>query len=252
VYKIPAKTLFIGKNIVFVPECHSTNSLALEMSQNRDLAEGTLFITDHQKQGRGQQGNFWLSEQGKNLTFSIILKPAFMAIKDQFSLNMAISVGIKGFLENKSEKRVYIKWPNDILIDDLKLCGILIENQVQGNAILHSIVGIGLNVNQQTYPVIRAASMQMLLGHQYNLQALLEELCIYLEHWYLKLRQGEVSKIKAAYHSSLFGINEPRSFSRDNGNFEGIIKGVDEYGRLVMETSWGIHHFNNRELKFLY
>lgn len=251
-YKIPAKTLFVGKNIVFVPECHSTNSLALEISQKRDLAEGTIIITDHQKQGRGQQGNFWIAEQGKNLTFSVVLKPVFLTIKDQFQLNMTISMAIKDFLETQLGRQVYIKWPNDIIVSDRKISGLLIENHIQGNVFLHSIVGIGLNVNQQNYPIKHAASMHMLLGLEYDLQEVLEELCISLEHRYLELRQGRVDQLRAAYHASLYGIDEPRNFMDDNGHLEGIIKGVDEYGRLVMETSSGIRHFNNRELKFRY
>lgn len=251
-YKIPAKTIFIGKNIVFVPECHSTNSLALEMSQNKDLDEGTLIITDHQKQGRGQPGNLWLSAQGMNLTFSIIFKPVFMAIQDQFYLNMSISLGVKGFLENKLKRPVYIKWPNDLLVDDLKLCGILTENQIQGTTLLQSIVGIGLNVNQQDYTIQRAASMRMLLGHEFDLQELLEELCISLEQWYQLLRLGEITEIKAAYRASLYGLDKPRIFSDKSDHFEGTIKGVDRYGRLAMATSMGMRYFSNRELRYEY
>ena len=241
----------MGKNMVFVPECHSTNSLALEMSQKRDLVEGTLIITGHQTQGRGQRGNAWLSEHGKNLTFSLVLRPAMITIADQFTLNMAVSVGIRSFLEGALNRPVYIKWPNDILVDDLKVCGILIENQIQGNSLLQSIVGIGLNVNQSVFSIAHAASMQMLMGREYDLNEILETLCASLEQWYLMLSR-EPDKIKEAYHASLYGLNAPRNFSTPQDRFEGVIRGVDAQGRLTLATSSGIRHFRNRELKFEY
>ena len=149
-YKIPANTLFVGKNLVFVPDCPSTNTLALQITQQSPAKEGTLVITDNQTAGKGQRGNVWEAEPRQNLTFSLILKPGFLAVSKQFYLNVVICLALKDYLMEKISRTVYIKWPNDILVHEKKISGVLIENQLQGAHISNSIVGIGLNMNQKT------------------------------------------------------------------------------------------------------
>jgi len=250
VYKIPANTLFTGKKLVFVPECHSTNSLALELTQKRDLAEGTIVITNHQIQGRGQQGNVWISEQGKNLTFSLVIKPAFLPIKDQFLLNMAMSLGIRDFVQEQVVQSVNVKWPNDIIVGDKKICGILIENQIQGSSFSNSIVGIGLNVNQKAFYSGNAISLAMLTSTDYQLQEVFEMLCGNLEKWYMLLKQNRMDVIKQAYLACLYGINEIRSFRTMQEHFDGKIEGVDDTGRLMINAKEGIRYFNTKEVQF--
>ena len=249
-YKILANTLFMGKKLVFVPECHSTNSLALELSQKEDLPEGTIVITDNQKQGRGQQGNTWVTEPGKNLTFSIIVKPTFLSIKDQFQLNMVVSLAIRDFIQERLKKKVSVKWPNDIIVDDYKLCGILIENQIQGSAFSNSIIGIGLNINQRAFHSKSASSLSILSHRTFNLQTMLEEAVGHIEVWYLLLRQQGVDRIKKAYLTSLYGANEIKSFKAGESQFEGMIKGVDDTGRLMIKTKVGTRYFNLKEVQF--
>lgn len=251
-YKILANTLFIGKKLVFVPECHSTNTLALELSQKEDLPEGTVIITSHQTQGRGQQGNTWIAEKSKNLTFSLVVKPFFLAIKDQFYLNMAVSLGLSDFASKILTQQVSVKWPNDIMVDDFKICGILIENQIQGTAFTNSVIGIGLNVNQKGFYSPNASSLSMLSNHEFDLQEVLEQVAVSLEKWYLVLRQNGIDRIKQAYSASLYGINETRRFKTRDDQFEGIIEGVDNAGRLMIKTKIGSRHFNTKEVQFVY
>src|SRR5690348_13137008 len=105
----------MGHSLVFMPECHSTNGEALRLLQdNPPVAEGTVIITDNQTAGRGQRGNTWESEPGKNLTFSIILKPTFLHPKDQFKLNMCVSLALHDYLTSQLQD-VKIKWPNDMM-----------------------------------------------------------------------------------------------------------------------------------------
>ena len=119
-YKIPANTLFTGKNLVFVPDCPSTNTLALEISQQSPVKEGTVVITDQQTAGKGQRGNTWEAEPRQNLTFSLILKPTFLAVNKQFYLNIVICLALKDYLRQKTSGPVHIKWPNDILVHQKK------------------------------------------------------------------------------------------------------------------------------------
>jgi BirA family biotin operon repressor/biotin-[acetyl-CoA-carboxylase] ligase len=138
-YKIPANTLFMGKRVIYMPECHSTNSEANRMVETQDIDHGTIIITDSQPAGRGQRGNRWLAEPGRNLTFSIIIKPKAFRIANQALLTMVVSLGIHDWLSSLlPEEAVRIKWPNDVLAGDKKVCGILIENHVTGNFISHA------------------------------------------------------------------------------------------------------------------
>jgi len=250
VYKILANTLFIGKKLVFVPECHSTNSLALELSQKQDLPDGTLILTNHQLRGRGQQGNAWISETGKNLTFSLIVKPSFLAIKDQFLLNMVVSLGVRDFVQSKITQGVNVKWPNDVMVDDRKICGILIENQIQGPGFTNSIIGIGLNINQMGFHFNNAVSLTMVTGRNYELQGVLEEICGLLEKWYMVLKHKGGDRVRESYQSTLFGLNESRMFITNGRHFVGVIKGVDDHGRLMINEDGRTNLFNTKEVQF--
>jgi BirA family biotin operon repressor/biotin-[acetyl-CoA-carboxylase] ligase len=250
-YKIPAKTLFLGKVLVYVPQCHSTNSLAAELSQKEEPGEGTLVITDDQTAGKGQRGNSWESEPGKNLTFSVILKPGFLQAKEQFQINRVISLGIADFLVQKGIPEVSIKWPNDILIAEKKICGILIENHVSGNSIHYSIAGIGLNVNQQYFTHPKASSVRLISGHEYLLNDELHLLLGCLEARYLELKARHYINLEDDYSELLYRRNETHKFISMNEEFEGTITGVDEVGRLRIKINGEEKVFGVKEISFL-
>lgn len=249
-YKIPANTLFMGKNLVFVPECHSTNTLALQLAQNPSTPEGTVVITHDQTTGRGQRGNTWESAPGMNLTFSALLKPAFLGVKDQFYLNIITSLAVHDFLAHRGLEPISIKWPNDILVHEKKICGILIENQVQGSGFISAIVGIGLNVNQTQFSTRSPTSVKLVTSNETNLREALEGVLGHLEARYLQLRQNHLSALKALYLSRLYWRNEKHTFSTNAGVFEGQITTVDDVGRLVVETPEGTKLFEPKEIRF--
>src|SRR5690349_7854438 len=166
----------MGHSVVFMPECHSTNDEASRLIESSShVVEGTVVITDSQTSGRGQRGNTWITEPGKNLTFSLLMKPTFLNAQDQFLLNKAFSLGLYDYLNATLQATVKIKWPNDMVVNDKKICGILIENQIQGQNIQNSIVGIGLNVNQENFSIPTATSMKV-LGKDFTLENVLHEL----------------------------------------------------------------------------
>jgi BirA family biotin operon repressor/biotin-[acetyl-CoA-carboxylase] ligase len=250
-YKIPANTLFLGKNIVFVPECHSTNTLAQQITQNQTSAEGAIVITENQTAGRGQHGNIWLTEPGKNLTFSIILKPSFLALGEQFYLSIITTLGIFDFLKQHIQKSVAIKWPNDLLVCDKKICGILIENQVQGSKINNTIVGIGLNVNQRNFQSDRATSLTLETNIEFVLEEQLHKLLEQIERRYLQLRNKKFSELKDNYLSHLYWRNEKHLFTVSGKNLEGTIQGVDESGRLIVFCEGRDQAFGIKEISFI-
>jgi BirA family biotin operon repressor/biotin-[acetyl-CoA-carboxylase] ligase len=250
-YKIPASTLFIGKKLVYVPECHSTNVLAAALCLRTAVPEGTLVITDHQVSGRGQRGNEWISEPKKNLTFSIILRPVFIKPFQQFYLTMAVSLGLIDYLKEQLGDHAHIKWPNDILLKGKKTCGILIENTITGDIIQQSIVGIGLNVNQEIFSFASATSMKQISGVEYTLSIELSRLLPALEKRYLQLRAGEISQIKNSYLHCLRGKDEKRKFETAGGLIEGTIRNIDESGKLMVETGGQVRKFDLKEIRWV-
>jgi BirA family transcriptional regulator, biotin operon repressor / biotin---[acetyl-CoA-carboxylase] ligase len=241
----------MGKNLVYVPVCHSTNTLAVEMSSKTSLPEGTLIITDNQQAGKGQRGNGWEAEPTKNLTFSLILKPLFLPIGKQFGLNQCISIAIIDFIKELIPQEIKIKWPNDILIHNQKVCGILIENSLSGELIQQSIIGIGLNVNQQKFEALRASSLSLISKNEYSLSGILDKLLEHIEARYLQLMRGEYDNIQADYLDHLYRINESHQYHDFEKPFKGIITGLDERGRLKVKADFE-RVFEAKEIKFIY
>ncbi len=250
-YKIPANTLFVGKNVVFVPECHSTNTLALELAQNQSTAEGMVVITSYQTAGRGQRGNTWVVEPGKNVTLSILLKPSFLMIKDQFFLNIITSLAVWDTLKKLLTADIRIKWPNDILVNEGKICGILVENQIRGSVISTSVVGIGLNVNQLEFGGIGATSMRRSANREFDLQEIFETLVSFFEKRYLQLRENKMAGLKSEYLEQLFAMGVVRNFRREDELFAGSITGVNDHGELEILVDGDVRTFRVKEITFV-
>lgn len=251
-YKILANTLFLGKEIIYMPTCHSTNDIAMQLIKKADTQEGIIVITDHQTQGRGQRGNQWVSENGTNLIMSIILKPKFLKAQNQFALNILASLSVKEAINHFiPESNVKVKWPNDVLINDKKSTGILIENSIQGNFISHSVIGIGVNVNQEKMDFEKATSMLLQSGEKFDLANFLEFLVIRLEQNYLQLKNGAFHQLKSKYLQHLFGYRVERNY-RSEYLFKGQIEDVDDIGRLFIRTSNALKSFDFKEIEFIY
>lgn len=250
-YKILAKTLFTGQRLFFVPECQSTNSLLLDLASKSVLPEGTVVITSNQFAGRGQRGNTWQTAAGMNLTFSVLLKPSFLAVKNQFSLTIVASLSVFDFLKEKNIDDVKIKWPNDILVGKKKICGMLIENSIQGEGINQSIVGIGLNINQTDFPITTAISLSIVMQKQFDLNEEWNLLLEKMERRYLQLRAGKQNELKEEYLQSLLGMNQVQKFISNEKEFEGVIKTVSDLGELVIETNGVDRSFSLKEIRFI-
>jgi BirA family biotin operon repressor/biotin-[acetyl-CoA-carboxylase] ligase len=241
----------MGKNLIYVPECHSTNTLALELAAQPSITEGTVVVTNHQTAGRGQRGNSWEAAKGKNLTFSVILKPGFLTLKNQFFLNIFTSLAIRDFLCDKSDAIFKIKWPNDILLNGKKICGILIENQIRGSQVSTSILGIGLNINQEAFENLSATSLTLNTGREHSLPIELESVLTFLEARYLQLRQNNLDVLKSEYLQHLYLKGEEHRFVSNNTTFTGKISGIDEIGMLSVETSNGTRTFDVKEISYV-
>ena len=247
--------LFVGQNLIILKEVDSTNTFLKNMlSNSKPVPEGTVIMAESQFAGRGQQQNRWHSEDGKNLTLSLLLKPSFLAISDQFDLTRAVSLGVYDALKPLLGDSLKIKWPNDIYYNDMKLGGMLIENAVQGNQIKHAVIGIGLNINQASFPdvVPNAISVRQILQQDYDLQLILSHICKHIEAWYLKLKAGQVNVVRKEYLSRLYWLNEFKRFRSSAAEFEGRIINVQANGILVVQNRIETElMFNFKEIEFL-
>ncbi len=249
-------TLFIGKVLLMYERLDSTNLEAERLFQQQKLTEGTVLFAHEQFAGRGQMGNQWLAQAGMNLTFSLILTPKFLPFPEEhFLLNEVIVLGIKDTLEEMNVKNVKVKWPNDVMVDNKKIAGILIQNTISGKRIKHSIVGIGLNVNQDEFPegADKATSLRRVLEKEFDLGKMLNLLCQRIEYYYLKLKRGDIQFLEEEYHNSLYKIGKQSLYERmDGSKFLGKIKGVKRMGFLQVENEkQETESFQFKEIKFL-
>lgn len=240
-------TLFIGKNLIDLEKVDSTNNHAKNLLLKEKPAEGTLIVAKEQYSGRGQMGNEWKTESGSNLTLSIILYPDFLEADKQFFLNMAISLGVKDFCETILNDEVKIKWPNDIYYHDSKLGGILIENTINGSRISSSVIGIGINVNQKKFDpsLSNPTSLYLISNEEYKLPDLVEQLCTFIEKYYLQLRQQHYNFLDKGYMVSLYRYQQTHEFKKGDQVFKGEINGVTKDGKLLI-------HSGGKELRFAF
>ncbi|WP_379086768.1 biotin--[acetyl-CoA-carboxylase] ligase [Pedobacter sp. UC225_65] len=248
-------TLFVGQNLINLLAVDSTNNFLKNLlSKSEPLPEGTVIMAEDQFAGRGQQQNSWHAEPGKNLTFSLFLKPTFLPLNQQFLLNMAISIAINNALSVYLPKGLSIKWPNDIYFNHQKLGGVLIENAIMGNTIKNAIIGIGLNINQPTFPEelsTKATSLYQILQENVNLHKLLAEICSQIESLYLQLKANNYTLLMQNYVDKLYKINETSLFRQNGEVFEGMITGVTTTGLLNVVRDNETSQYNFKEIEFL-
>ena len=246
------ETLFIGKKHYSFQELPSTNTWLMESLVAHKLPEGTLVLADHQTEGKGQFGAIWSSEPSSSLTFSILLKPIFLPISNTFDISICIALAIHDCL-NELRPGFKIKWPNDIYFENKKVAGILIENQIHKSSCEHSVVGIGLNVNQtEFFKLPKATSLKQIIGVNFPVQNLLDRLCETIEARYLQLRANMYPSLLKSYLEHMYWFNEIHTFQTDALQFNASIIGVLRNGRLLLKFSDGSSRdFEIKELQFI-
>jgi BirA family transcriptional regulator, biotin operon repressor / biotin---[acetyl-CoA-carboxylase] ligase len=247
--KIFTNTIFIGKQVVHLPTCHSTNDIAIQMSGQNLLFEGAIVITDSQSSGKGQRGNSWESEALKNLTFSVLLRPIFLNLSHQYYLNIIISLAVVESLKEYVPEGLKIKWPNDIFYNNNKLGGILIENIIKNNQLAVSIVGIGLNINQLNFNNQSATSLSIICNQTFDLDIVLSKLLPKIEKRYLQLKKGNFDELLEDYYQNMYRFGEWHSFEAEE-RFIGKIVGIDSFGKLKVEKDNTLHLYDIKEIRF--
>lgn len=257
-YNYSANTQYIGKQLLYLTTCHSTNDLAKSLNSKGLCKNGMVIVTENQTHGRGQQGTTWLSEPRQNLTFSIVLRLHHLPLASQFLFNKALSIHLLGFLRtyfSNTPDAFHIKWPNDVYLNGKKIAGILIENSLSGSHILSSVVGIGLNVNQQVFELPTASSLSIAFNKLIDRYELLNCLLRYLDENlpldFESLNMPEIQTIHKVYETSLWGLHKRRWYQATGDPFLATLKGVDEQGLLILETNQGTERFEIKSIQFL-
>ena len=204
------------------------------------VKEGTIISADFQTGGRGQRGNGWMSENGKNLLFSIVLYPDAVKANEQFLISQVVSLAVADFLRKYTDG-ITIKWPNDIYWRENKICGILIENAIEGDKIKESVCGIGINLNQESFDdsLPNPVSLKQITGEYYKQSIMLGEVRELLFSYYEQLRRGEMQIIAENYRDSLFRKTGYHLFNDNTNDFIARIKDVASDGTLVLQTKSG-------------
>lgn len=234
---------------------NSTNTYLKELSKDKSVEDNTLVWCENQTEGRGQQNSKWISEPYKNLTFSMLKRFDDFASQHHFVLNMLVSLSILRCLKKIHIPDLTLKWPNDILSANKKICGILIENTLVSENISTSVIGVGINVNQLFFNNLdKVSSLQKITGIHYNLEELLHLLIAEFSTSFSELKTTDFQSIYTEYHLHLFRKDKPSTFEDAHKNrFMGFIRGVNEQGELCIELEDAIFKtFQLKEIQLLY
>lgn len=233
----------------------STNSYLRRLSHEESLEDYTVVTAEHQTEGRGQMGTVWNSENSKNLMFSVFRDTSKIQLEHPFLISMVTSLAILKALQRFSISRLSIKWPNDILSEDKKICGILIESVIKQNSLSNTIIGVGLNVNQTDFKNLpKASSLKLITGNVFDLEEVLFEIVKNLKYYFGILKGDDYNALKADYEACLFRKDKPSTFRDDKGLiFSGYIKSVTLNGNLqILLEDDIIKEFDLKEISLMY
>lgn len=240
----------IGHKIIHLDVVDSTNNYAANLAKEQNIVHGTVILADEQTNGRGQRGTIWQAQPGMNLIFSLFVQYPDFPVEKQPSIHHWVSLSLFETLK-KTGIRAVIKWPNDVLTGNGKIAGILIENALSEGFVRHSVIGIGLNVNQSEFPDVKATSVRLETGLAANISEIAFMLINELNNRFSRLIQNDLAVLKKEYLQQLWGMNQEVSFLRNDLEEKGIIRGTDDLGKLEVETINGTEYFDLKEVKFI-
>jgi BirA family biotin operon repressor/biotin-[acetyl-CoA-carboxylase] ligase len=237
------------KNIIHLDSVGSTNDFLKELNRTKLTDDWTCVYADFQHKGKGQRGNEWTSKRGENLLCSILHKSKKMDTQSAFLISEWVALSIRNVLCDLGLQNVKIKWPNDILVNGKKVCGILIENTIAGNRISESIIGIGLNVNSSALNM-SSTSLKIELGREYQIEITLQKILQELKN-NEDLVQFRPEVLQKAYLRNLYGFQESVMLENKEGVWLGEVMGVLPSGIIQIKSNESLREFNFKEIKWL-
>jgi len=232
----------------------STNETAKSLHKN-GFTENFCISAEYQSIGKGQHQKKWISEKSKNLTFTVVLGNLKLSVDRRFYLNILVCNALLEVLKTYHLKAIQLKWPNDILSEHKKICGILIENTLPGSYITTTYIGIGLNVNQEVFKDLpHASSMKLLLQHEQDRETILSKLLERLEDIPdLLEKENTFGDNSLSYKKALYGYNTTTRFKLNQTIVSGKIRDVYASGELNVEFEDGtLQSFNHSEIQQMY
>lgn len=230
-------THVFGHKIYTFDTIDSTNNCAKAVA-GCGAKEGTIIIAEHQTAGRGRLGRQWQSNPHENLIFSIVLRPK-VGTEGLNLLPLCVAVAVAQALEQKTGLKVETKWPNDLLIGEKKVAGILIESSVKQNIVENVVIGIGINVNQSNFRgelSAKATSLKMELGREIDRSSLFQFILQSIESTYAHVSSKGFQSILPTWLSRTTMLNRQISVSQEGTVFSGVVKGLSNDGGLVLRT----------------
>lgn len=245
-----------------LPTVDSTNTFIREMlAEERtggvvsatSLPGFTLVVANDQTKGRGQHGNAWETEKGKNLIFSLLCHPDFVLASHQFLLSQCMAISIREAL-SQYVKCVEVKWPNDIYVGDKKISGTLIECDLQGKNISNCIIGVGINVNQQDFrsDAPNPTSLALLTGRDYDREEVLASIMQHFQVYYAMLQDGQEEAVRQLYMEHLYRRKGMHRYRDVRGEFLAEMAGVEPTGHLLLRFEDGnVVRYELKEVQFI-
>ena len=230
------KTELIGKKVITYPSLSSTNDIAKRQAK-KGVREGTVVVAEEQTAGRGRLKRAWLSPKG-SIALSIILHPTPAQLP---SLIMVASLAVASCIEKISGLKTQIKWPNDVLINGKKVCGILVESDVRGSAVDYAVIGIGINVNLKPadFPEIAATatSLSNEMGREIHQPEMIRCLLVEVENLYLAVAEGDM--VFRQWRNRLVTLGKEVELISDKASYKGVAESVASDGSLLLRQPDG-------------
>lgn len=235
---------------------HYVESTTSSNDDARDprYGEGDVVWAEYQTAGRGQRGHVWKSDAGRNLTFSLVLQPTFLAARSQFAISEIVPLALVDMMAAYGID-ARIKWTNDVYVGDRKIVGMLIEHDLSGGMLSRTIAGIGININQRGFDPALPNPTSMLLetGREFDRREVLDRFYDRAMSLYGELRRGGGESIRRRYVEKMYRLGERHTYAWPDGTrFEGVIRGIGENGELLVEHSDGtVKGYLFKEIEFV-
>ena len=239
---------------IYIPQTISTNVSLAEICSKGYTENLTCVYSSFQTDGRGQRGNKWESEDGKNLLFSFVVFPKELPAKEHFILLQITALALYDTLSLYTEG-ISIKWPNDIYWEDKKICGTLIENDLSGMNIERSISGTGVNLNQKEFRsnAPNPISLSQITGHDYEIDNILHKIMTSASKYYFMYENGESETIRRKYFNAIYRKDGFHWYKDNNGKFEATIENIEKDGRFILKDRKGnVRKYLFKEIEYVF
>jgi len=242
---------FTTQNLLILDSVDSTNNYAMGLIKKRGINSATAVFTKEQTHGKGRRGKHWKSNRAENIILSVAVPIQWQSVSKQFEISVAASLSCYALFQKYILRNLFIKWPNDIFINDSKAGGILIENVIKGKIWQWSVIGMGLNINQQKFEegILKATSIKIETGKEYDVIKLADELHLLLLNRIEQLKAGNFEKMLKEYNSHLYARGKMLKLKKENVVFETQIISVSPFGQLMTKDSVE-RNFNFDEVEF--